>query len=73
MEALSATVCLLTIAGWLLLLALQQLQRPPGEEVGRVAMVLVGARLGCGVAIPYQRALLDDVSQGAVVMLGANV
>ena len=55
------------------MLALQQLQRPPGEEVGCVAMVLVGARLGCGVAIPYQRALLDDVSQGAVVMLGANV
>ena len=55
------------------MLALQQLQRSPGEEVGRVAVVLVGARLGCGVAIPYQRALLDDVSQGAVVMLGANV
>ncbi len=57
----------------LLLLPLQQLHRPPSEEVCRVALVLQGARLGRRALVPHQRGLPDQVGQGAVVTLGADI
>jgi len=36
-------------------------------------VVLVGARFGCRVLVPYQRGLLDKVSKGLVVTLGADI
>ena len=55
------------------LLPLQQLQRPPSEEVERVAVVLLGTRLGRRVLVPHQRSLLDEVAQGVMVTLGADI
>jgi hypothetical protein len=57
----------------LLLLALQQPHSPPSEEVGRVAVVLLAARLGCCVLVSYQRGLLEEVAQGVMVTLRADI
>jgi hypothetical protein len=55
------------------LLPFQQLQCPPGEEVECVAVVLLGARLGRRVLVPQHRALFEEVGQGVVVTLGADI
>jgi hypothetical protein len=39
----------------------------------RVAVGLPISRMGCGVLVPHQRALLDKVFQGAVVAIRADV
>jgi hypothetical protein len=46
----------------LLQLLLKQLQRPPSEEVERIAMGMLGADIERRVLIPYQRGLLEEVA-----------
>jgi hypothetical protein len=41
---------------------LQQLQRPPSEEVEHIAMGVLGADIERRVLIPYQRGLLEEVA-----------
>ena len=57
----------------LLQLLLKQLQRPPSEEVERIAMGMLGADIERRVLIPYQGYLLEEVAQGAVVMFRADI
>ena len=57
----------------LLLLSLQQPHSPPSEEVGRVAVVLLAACLGCRMFVPQQCDLFDEIAQGVVVTLGADI
>ena len=57
----------------LLQLLLKQLQRPPSEEVGRVAVVLLAACLGCRMFVPQQCDLFDEIAQGVVVMFRADI
>ncbi len=57
----------------LLQLLLEQLQRPPGEEVECIAMGMLVADIERRVLIPYQRGLLEEVAQGAVVMLRSDI
>jgi hypothetical protein len=46
----------------LLQLLLKQLQRPPSEEVERIAMGMLGADIERRVLIPYQGGLLEEVA-----------
>jgi hypothetical protein len=56
------------------LLALKQPHSPPSEEVERVAVgVLVALVFEGRVLVPHQRGLLDEVAQGVVVTLGADI
>jgi hypothetical protein len=57
----------------LLQLLLKQLQPPPSEEVERIAMGMLVADIELRVLIPYQRLLLEEVAQGAVVMFRADI
>ena len=57
----------------LLLLLLHKLHRPPGEEVERVAVGVLVADIERRVLVSYQRAFLDQVFQGVVVTLGADI
>ena len=57
----------------LLQLLLKQMQRPPSEEVERIAMGMLGADIERRVLIPYHRGLLEEVAQGAVVMFRADI
>ena len=57
----------------LLLLPLQQLQRPSSKEVERVALVLLVAGVERCVLVSYQRGLIEEVAQGVVVTLGADI
>jgi hypothetical protein len=57
----------------LLQLLLKQLQRPPSEEVGRVAVVLLAACLGCRMFVPQQCDLFDEIAQAVVVMFRADI
>src|SRR5215203_6092536 len=54
--------------------SLQQLQRPPGEEVGGVAVGVLLALVVYGrVLVPQQSRLLDEVGHGVSVALGADL
>ena len=57
----------------LLQLLLKQLQRPPSEEVERIAVGMLVADIELRVFIPYQCGLLKEVAQGAVVMFRADI
>ena len=57
----------------LLQLLLKQLQRPPSEEVERIATGVWVADIELRVLIPYQRGLLQEVAQGAMVMFRADI
>ncbi len=60
-------------ASALLLLLLQQLQRPPSEEVERVAVGVLVAHIERRVLVSQQRGFLEKVAQGVMVTIGADI